>query len=98
MDTFYILLGRPWLFDHRVMHDGYQKTCTLLESSQKTTLVLLAPYQISKPKTKEEPRGDDMLLSLLESTLLATHHQYKTLKEMILFTLHKKKLKPYFTF
>jgi len=31
MDACHILLGRPWLFDRKVMHDGYQNTYTLLK-------------------------------------------------------------------
>ena len=38
MDACHILLGRPWLFDRKVMHDGYQNTYTLLKDSRKITL------------------------------------------------------------
>jgi len=86
MDACHILLGRPWLFGYRIMHDGYQNTYTLLKNGQKITLAPLAPHQITKPKAKEEPKGGEMLLSLLEPTLLASHCEHKTFKEMILFT------------
>jgi len=86
MDACHISLGRPWLFDRKVMHDRYQNTYTLLKDGQKITLVPLAPHQITKPKTKEDPKGGEMLLSLLEPTLLSSHHKYKTFKEMILYT------------
>ena len=26
----HIVLGRPWLFDERIQHDGYENTCTLV--------------------------------------------------------------------
>jgi len=86
MDSCHILLGRPWLFDRKVLHDGYQNTYTLLRDCRKITLAPLAPHQITKSKTKEDPKGGEMLLSLLEPTLLSSHHKCKTLKEMILFT------------
>ena len=97
MDACHILLGRPWLFNRKVMDDGNQNTCTLLKDGRKITLAPLAPYQITKPKTKEDPKGGEMLLSLLEPTLLSSDHEYKTLKEMILYTPHKMKPKPLFT-
>ena len=86
MDACHVLLGRPWLFDCRVIHDGYQNTYTLIKDGQKITVAHLAAYQISKPKTKEEPQGGEIFLSLLKPTLLDTHHEYTNLNEMILFT------------
>ena len=86
MDSCHILLGRPWLYDRKVMHDGYQNTYTLLKDNRKITLAPLAPHQITKPKAKEDPKGGEMLLSLLEPTLLSSHYEYKTFKEMILYT------------
>jgi len=86
MDACHILLGRPWLFDRKVMHDGYQNTYTLHKDGRKITLTPLAPHQITKPKAKEDPKGGEMILSLLEPTLLSSHHEYKPFNEMILFT------------
>jgi len=83
MDACHILLGRPWLFDRKVMHDGYQNTYTLLKDGRNITL---APHQITKPKAKEDPKGGEMLLSLLEPALLCSHHKYKILKEIIVYT------------
>jgi len=55
MDAYHILLGRPWLFDHKVMHDRYQNSYAVLKDGRKITLAPLALHQITKPKTKEEP-------------------------------------------
>jgi len=63
------------------MHDGYQNTYTLLMNGRKITLAPLAPHQITKPKTKEEPKGGEMLLSLLEPTLLPSHREFKPSKK-----------------
>ena len=57
MDACHILLGRPWLFDRKVMHDGYHNTYTLHKDGHKITLTPLAPHQITKPKAKEDPKG-----------------------------------------
>jgi len=68
------------------MHDCYRNTYTLLKNGRKIIVDPLAPHQLTKPKAKEKPKGREMLLSLLELILLATNHEYKSLKEMILFT------------
>jgi len=86
MDACHILLGRLGLFDRKVKHGGCQNIYTLLKDSWKITLAPLAPHQIMKPKHKEDPKGGEMLLSLLEPTLLSSHHEFKSLKEMILLT------------
>ena len=35
----HILLGRPWLFDRRVRHDGYENTYTLIRDGCKKSFV-----------------------------------------------------------
>jgi len=89
MDACHVLLGRPWLFDRRVVHDGHQNTYTFHKDGRKITLAPLAPHQIPKPKSKENPKEGEILLSLLEATVLAMHHEHKTQKEMILHTPSK---------
>ena len=84
MDACHVLLGRPWLFDRRVIYDGHQNTYTFHKDSRKITLAPLAPHQIPKPKSKENPKEGEVFLSLLEATLFATHHEYRTHQEMIL--------------
>jgi len=86
MDACHVLLGRPWLFDRRVVHDGHQNTYTFHKDGRKITLALLAPHQIPKPKSQENPKEGEIFLSLLEDTFLATHHEHTTRKEMILHT------------
>ena len=84
MDACHILLGRPWLYDRRVMHDGFKNTYTLQKNGRKITLVPLAPQQNPKLKHMETPKEGELLLSLLEPTLKATHHEFKNHKELIL--------------
>lgn len=38
MDACHLLLGRPWLFDHRVKHDGYLNTYSFRYNEQTFTL------------------------------------------------------------
>jgi len=86
MDACHVLLGRPWLFNRKVVHDGQQNTYTFHKDGRKIILVPLPPHQIPKLKSKENPKEGEIFLSLLEATLLASHHEYKTHKEMILHT------------
>ncbi|GJW49330.1 putative reverse transcriptase domain, zinc finger, CCHC-type, aspartic peptidase domain protein [Tanacetum coccineum] len=39
----HILLGRPWLYDHRVKHDGYRNTYTFKKDGVSITLAPLNP-------------------------------------------------------
>jgi len=75
VDACHVLLGTPWLFDRRVVHDGHQNTYTFHKDGRKITLAPLAPHQIPKPKSKENPKEGEIFLSLLEATLLATHQR-----------------------
>ncbi|GJX91372.1 reverse transcriptase domain-containing protein [Tanacetum coccineum] len=43
MDACHILLGRPWLYDRRVKHDGYRNTYTFKKDGVNITLAPLNP-------------------------------------------------------
>nr|GEY17885.1 reverse transcriptase domain-containing protein [Tanacetum cinerariifolium] len=43
MDACHILLGRPWLYDRRVKHDGYSNTYTFKKDGVSITLASLNP-------------------------------------------------------
>ena len=50
MDACHILLGRPWLFDRSVIHDGRMNTYTFIKNHKKITLT---PFkESSNKKTK----------------------------------------------
>ena len=46
MDTCYLLLGRPWLFDNCMVYDGHANTYSLKHNSVSLTLT---PLPLSKP-------------------------------------------------
>ena len=46
MDAWHVLLGRPWLFDRRVMQDGCMNTYTFTKNHKKITLT---PLKSSPP-------------------------------------------------
>ena len=84
MDACYVLLGRPWLYDWKVTHDGFLNTYTLHKNGRKITLVPLPPHQIANPKSVEPPKDGGVLLSFLKLTLKAEQREFKAPKELIL--------------
>ena len=91
MDACHLLLGRPWLFDRKVMHDGYLNTYTFHKDGRKITLAPLSPSQLHKNKPQPSHDHSDMLLAVSEPLLKASHHEFKAFKEWILATLEEPK-------
>nr|GEU88761.1 hypothetical protein [Tanacetum cinerariifolium] len=55
MDACHILLGRPWLSDRRVKHDGFRNTYSFKKDGLSITLALLNPRdEPQQPLTKPE--------------------------------------------
>ena len=52
MDAGHILLGRPWQFDRRVVHDGYTNKYSLMRNNRTITLVPLMPQQVHEDQVK----------------------------------------------
>ena len=89
MDACHLLLGRPWLFDRKVIHDGYLNTDTFHKDGRKITLAPLSPSQLHKNKPQPSHDHSDMLLAVSEPLLKASHHEFKAFKEWILATLEE---------
>ena len=47
-----ILLGRPWQFDRRVVHDGYTNKYSPMRNNRTITLVPLTPQQVHEDQVK----------------------------------------------
>jgi len=45
MDAGHLLLGRPWQFDKRVIHDGYKNRYTLVMNNRTVVLTPLQPAE-----------------------------------------------------
>jgi len=75
MDACRVLLGRPWLFDRGVMHNGRLNTYTFTKDHKKITLTPLKISSLSKPKGN--PKLDVFLTTLLQSQM----HEYEPYKE-----------------
>ena len=55
MDACHILLGRPWQYDRRTIHDSYTNTYTFRHSGKRKELVLLPPHRTVPSKTTKAP-------------------------------------------
>ncbi|CAL1394800.1 unnamed protein product [Linum trigynum] len=59
MQNVHILLGRPWQFDRRVLHDGWENSYTFKHESRKIKLKPLSPDQVFDDlKQMEENRNE----------------------------------------
>ena len=85
----HMLLGRPWLFDRRVMHDGYLNTYSFSKDGKKITLIPLSPSQLHKHTPSNTQPHSDLSLTYSESLLKAYHHEFKSFKEWILTSLEE---------
>ena len=56
MDAYHILLGRPWLFDNHVMHDGHANTYALKFKGRNLTLTPYHHQNLSKLNWGREVR------------------------------------------
>jgi len=89
MDACHILLGRPWLFDRKVMHDGCLNTYTFSKDGKKITLAPLSPSQLQKHKPSNKHPYTDLFLTCSEPLLRASLLEFKAFKEWILTSLEE---------
>nr|GEZ98634.1 hypothetical protein [Tanacetum cinerariifolium] len=82
MDACHVLLGRPWLFDRWVMHDGYKNTYFFNHNDRR---IVLTPMSAASTPTKNQP---------LSTLLKAEQHEYYSIKDFILLGLDESKPKP----
>nr|GEY32562.1 transposon Ty3-I Gag-Pol polyprotein [Tanacetum cinerariifolium] len=82
MDACHVLLGCPWLFDRRVMHDGYKNTYFFNHNDRR---IVLTPMSPASTPTKHQP---------LSTLLKAEQHEYYSIKDFILLGLDESEPKP----
>ena len=52
MHAGHILLGRPWQYDRKVMHDGFRNRYSFVKDGKSVTLVPLSPKQVYEDQMK----------------------------------------------
>ena len=55
IDGCHMLLGRPWLYDRKVMHNGYLNTYSFTKDDKKITLSPLSPSKLHEIKPQNKP-------------------------------------------
>jgi len=80
MDAYHMLLGRSWLYDHRVMHNGYLNTYSFTKDGKKITLAPLLPSKLHEIKPQNKSNNSDLLLTVSEPLLKAYSHEFKALR------------------
>ena len=88
----HFLLGRPWMYDRKVRHNGFSNTYSFSKGGKKITLVLLAPSELSKPKPQTHPKRWDMLFAYSKPIQKASYHESQTSREWILATQEESEL------
>ncbi|GJW99952.1 putative nucleotidyltransferase, ribonuclease H [Tanacetum coccineum] len=83
MDACHVLLGRPWQFDRRVIHDGYWNTYSFVHNNRKIVLTPIAP-------TTSPSKPTPSLSTLLKSE----QHEFYPAREFILLGLDEEEGKP----
>ena len=76
MDACHILMGRPWLYDRKVMHNGFLNTYSFTKEGKKITLAPLSPFELHKDKPQTKPHQSDLLLTFSEPLLKASYHEF----------------------
>lgn len=83
MDACHVLLGRPWMYDRRVEHDGYHNTYSFVHHKLHFTLAPLAP-KANDQKASVQERAETVAL------LLRTDQpEMGEIRELILAGLYK---------
>jgi hypothetical protein len=76
MQASHILLGRPWQYDRKAIHDGVKNRYTIIKDGKTITLVPLTPKQVYDDQIK----------------LKSEHETMGRVQEEILMLQSKKKL------
>jgi len=84
MDACHMLLGRQWLYDRKVMYNGFLNTYSFTKDSKKITLAPLSLSKLHEIKPQNKPKHSDLLLAISEPLLKASQYEFKAFKEWIL--------------
>ena len=63
IDVCHLILGRPWLYDRKVMHNGYLNTYSLTKDGKKIILAPLTPSQLTTKSSIKIPDRLNLFLT-----------------------------------
>jgi len=84
MDACHILLGHPWMFNRKVMHNGFLNIYSFSKGGKKITLVPSSPFELSKHKPQKQPERLNLLFAWSEPLIKASYHEFRAFREWIL--------------
>nr|KYP52999.1 hypothetical protein KK1_025207 [Cajanus cajan] len=61
MDASHILLGRPWQYDRKVIHDGVTNKIRIVHLGKKHTLTPLSPSQVLQETKEKETQVESLM-------------------------------------
>ena len=61
MQASHILLGRPWQYDRKAIHDGVKNRYTIVKDGKTITLVPLTPQQVHDDQIKLKREYDEAM-------------------------------------
>jgi len=78
------LLGISWLFEQKVLQNGYLSTSCFSKDGKKITLAPLAPSQLHKKQPQKNLEQSDLFLTFSEPLSNTSYHDFQSFKEWIL--------------
>jgi hypothetical protein len=63
MQVGHLLLGRPWQFDRKALHDGYNSRYSFSHDGRKVVLSLLSPQEVYEDQKKIRERERERVAS-----------------------------------
>ncbi|XP_072971838.1 uncharacterized protein, partial [Typha angustifolia] len=87
MDVCHVLLGRPWQYDRKIMHNGEKNTYTFIKDNVQVTLhpQRNAPY----PRKQETKSHDNKTMMILEKNKF----QHDMIESPVVYALMSKEIK-----
>ena len=83
MHAGHILLGRPWQYDRKVMHDGFRNSYNFVKDGKSVTLVPLSPKQVYEDQMKLLSEVEKKRKSEAETSRKNESEKKKSEKELL---------------
>ena len=77
MHASHLLLGRPWQFDRKAIHDGFRNRFTIVKDGKTITLVTLSPKQIYGDQIKLKRNVRMGRVKIHVRTMVRENHQIR---------------------
>ncbi|KAJ9180993.1 hypothetical protein P3X46_009170 [Hevea brasiliensis] len=77
MNASHLLLGRPWQFDRRAVHDGFKNTYSFMKDGKRIVLAPLSPQQIHQEQLiSNKQKKESLFLNKGDVLKAITNHNF----------------------